>query len=234
MRTLRVLGLLALAAVPGVADAQLAARQFQVTPRGGFVRYDAASAIKNAGMVGVDAMYNLTPMFAVGAGVSVARTLTNGDDFVSQFRFGDTTFLFAVQQPISILDASVNATARFPLDRFSPFVTAGIGAYKIYMDPQQNAAPKQFSRMSMVLGGGVNVGLGRRSGLTVDLRDLIYTNYNRNRLNPTNSAALVNNRFVEDVPPPPAAKKTLHNIVFSVGFSFTPGIETDTETGAGR
>lgn len=234
MRTSTAVSLLAFVAFGETANAQTDSRQFQITPRAGYVRYDAASAIKNAGAVGVDAVYNLTPMFAVGGGILVARTTTEGSNFISQLRFGDTTFLFAVQQPLSILDAAVTATARFPVGRFSPFVTGGIGSYKIYMDPQANSAPNSFSRMSLQVGGGVNVGLGRRSGLILEVRDLIYTDFRRNRLNPNTNQALVNTRFNEDVPALSAAKTTLHNIVVSLGFSFSPGMGIEDVEGVSR
>jgi len=234
MRISLAVCLISLAGFTGAAGAQTFSRQFQVTPRGGYVRYDDASGIKDAGAVGVDAMYNFTRMFSVGGGVMVARTVTEGSNFISQLRFGDTTFLFAVQQPLSILDATVNATARFPFGRFSPFVTGGIGSYKIYMDPQANAAPRQFSRMALQIGGGLNIGLGRRSGLVLEIRDLIYTDFNRGRLNPNTRAALLNTRFNEDVPIVSTAKKSLNNLMFSLGFSFSPGAGVENSDGDNR
>ncbi len=234
MRISTAVGLISLAAVTSVAESQTFSRQFQITPRGGYIRYDDASAIKDAGAVGVDAMYNFTRMFSVGAGLMVSRTVTEGSNFISQLRFGDTTFLFAVQQPLSILDASVNATARFPVGRFSPFVTGGVGSYKIYMDPQANAAPRQFSRMAFQLGGGINIGLGRRSGLILEVRDLIYTDFDRRRLNPNTSAALLNSRFNEDVPKVSESKTSLNNLVFSLGFSFSPGAGVEGNDGDNR
>ena len=206
------------------AGAQVVARQFLVTPRGGYVTFDRASSIQGSGFVGLDAQYNITRMFAVGLTFLTSRPSTRGEDFVAALSFGDTTFLFEVQQPLTVVDVGLAATARLPMaGRFSPFLTGGVGAYTLYFDPQVVAGERRFQRMSATVGGGVNVQLGRQSGIQLDVRDMMFMNYDRSRLNPTQER-FANTRFIEDFPRPPSSKDLVHNIVFSIGFSFTPNV----------
>jgi len=224
MRFSRTLVAAALAMSASTVDAQVVARQFLVTPRGGDVKFDRASSIQGSGFVGLDAQYNINRMFGIGLSFLTSRPSTRGEDFVAALSFGDTTFLFEVQQPLTVVDIGVAATARLPMTgRFSPFVTGGVGAYTLYFDPQVVAGERRFQRMSATIGGGVNVQLGRQSGIQLDVRDLMFADYDRSRLNPT-QARFANTRFIEDFPRPPSSKDLVHNIVFSIGFSFTPNV----------
>jgi hypothetical protein len=239
MRFVFCLTLLASVALPGATDAQAVARQFTVAPRAGYIRFDRASSIENGGFVGVDAMYNVTSMFSLGASASWARANTRGEDFVAALTFGDptvgdTTFYFHVTQPLSVVTYEAVGVARLPLAaaRLTPFLMAGAGAYTVYMDPQITAGPRKMSHFGASIGGGVEMRLGQRSGLRFDVRDQIFTKFDRDRLNPTDPrfTAIA---YPEDFPVPPTAKETLHNLSFSFGFTFTPsgaGVE-ETEEG---
>jgi hypothetical protein len=229
MRFSPCLVLAATVVAAGAAGAQVRAGQTLVTPRIGAVAFDKASGIEAGGFVGVEATYALTSMFSIGAGLSVAQANTRGEDFISTLTFGDTTYLYQVTQPLSVLNAEVVGMARLPFtfaDRFSPFLTAGVGGYTLYLDPQQNAGPRRFARMSGSVGGGLNIALGRAAGIQLDVRDMIFTDYKRDRLNPT-EARFTGIRFPEDVPVPPKAKEIVHNLMFSLGFSFRPGAGAD-------
>jgi hypothetical protein len=228
MRLLPGLLLLCAAALPGAAHAQSAAQQFHVSPKAGFIRFDEASSLENAGALTVDAMYSLTSMFSLGIGLTVARPSTRGEDFVAALTFGDptkgdTTFYFNVEQPVSILDASLNGKVGLPLtvSRISPFLTGGVGYYTLYLDPQVVGGDRRFGRMSMNFGGGLDLRLAENSGIVLEVRDLIFTKYQRERLRPSDARFAVI-QFPEDFPTPPDTKETVHNIVFNIGFSFTP------------
>ena len=223
MRFLRCLPLLVAAlALPELGGAQVLARQFVVTPRGGYIAFDRASSLENAGYIGVDANYGLTSMLAIGATFAAGRAQTRGTDFIAGMPFGDTTFLVAVTQPVGVVNAGVTATLRLPFgSRLSPYATGGIGGYTLYLDPQVVGGPERFSRLSGLLGAGINFQMGQTTGIQLDLRDMIFTGYRRARLDPT-AAQFQAARFNEDLPSPPAPKSTLNNLVFSIGFSFRP------------
>jgi len=220
--------LLASAALSGAVQAQAVPRQFNFAPRAGYLKFDRASSIENGGFIGLDAVYNVTSMFSIGANASWARAETRGEDFIAALTFGDptkgdTTFYFNVTQPVSVVTYEAMAVARLPLSysRVNPFLMGGVGAYTVYMDPQVVSGPRKMSHLGFSVGGGLEMRMGQRSGLRFDVRDQIFTKYDRTRLNPTDPrfAAIA---FPEDFPRPPEAKETLHNLSFSIGFTFTP------------
>jgi hypothetical protein len=202
-------------------------RTFEITPRAGYLRFDRASSIENGGFLGLDATYRVTPMFGVTTNLVVSRAQTYGEDFLSAFRYGnpvlgDTTLILTATQPVTVVDVGIGGVAQLPgVSRLTPFVNAGVGSYTIYLDPQSNSRPSKFSRMSLSVGGGLKLALGRFGGLQLDVRDLIMTDYKRDRLNPT-EPRFANVLFLDDLPQPPAAKSTVHNIQVSLGFTFRP------------
>ena len=219
--------LLVAAAAPP-ARAQSAASRTAIIPRGGFVRYDRAASIENSGVLAVDAVYEVNEFLAIGPTLTVSRPRTRGEDFLAAFTFGDptkgdTTFIYAVTQPITLVDVGLGARLGLPVgQRFSPYLAGGVGSYTIYLDAQSNGQPSRFSRLSATVAGGVNVALGSRGGILLDVRDQILTDFQRGRLRPTDSR-FENVRFGEELPVPPGEKSTVHNLIFSIGFSFRPG-----------
>ncbi|MDQ6635077.1 MAG: outer membrane beta-barrel protein [Gemmatimonadota bacterium] len=212
--------LAAVALVAAAASAQDAPGRFAVMPRGGYLRFDRATSIEPNAALGLDAMYALTRNFSIGTGLTFSRPQTRGEDFIAQISFGDTTFLLKVTQPITIVDANVGAMLRLP-GRLTPYLLGAIGQYVMYLDPQVNSGSKKFTHTSGTLGGGFLYHVTDVTGLQLDLRDLIFTKYDRERLRPT-QARFANTRFPEDVPTLPASKATVHNLMVSLGFSFTP------------
>ena len=57
---------------------------------------------------------------------------------------------------------------------------------------------------------------------------MIFTRYRRSRLDPS-LGRNPNIYFLEDFPPPPAPKSTVHNIMFSLGFRYVPGLRATAE-----
>jgi hypothetical protein len=226
---------LLLSAVAALATATGAAAQgahpVAVTPHGGYIVFPSSSGIQNAAFIGVDAQYKLTSSLSVGATLSTSRPKTNGDDFIAALTYTDTTFLYTVVQPLNIFDAGAIATLHRSFGSLTPFVNAAVGAYKIYLDPQAVDGSKSFSRMFIGIGGGAEWEVSKSASLQFGLTDHMYQNFDRERLRPT-AARFANTRFVEDVPTAPASSKTLHNLMFSVGFSYTPSLGgTGTEGG---
>lgn len=236
VRTLNVVVATALIAAPVVLQAQQDTKQWVVTPRGGITRYAREASLKTSPFVGLDAAYYFTQMFAIGTTLSVGRSNSRGEDFVAALNFGtptagDTTQYYGVTQPVTMFDAAVNGTVRMPAGRFSPFLSGGVGVYTMYLNPQVTGSPRRLSNMSLNFGGGLDLQVGRGAGVQIALRDMILTDYDRDFLNPTD-ARFVEFRFPEDFIAPPEKKGTLHNLQFSVGFSFRPSA-AGTNTGSG-
>ena len=230
--SLRVAASLAVLAFASPAEGQARAttgRQFHVTPRGGYIAFDKASGLDNAAVIGLDAGYGITSMFTLGASASFSRPVTNGDDFLGAIYLGDTTFIYRAQQPITMANVQLAATVKLPLvSRLAPYLFGGVGGYTLYLDPQVSGRDNRVQRMSLGLGGGVEYRMSDRIGIALDVRDLIFMNYDRERLNPVNSAGRLA-RFIEDFPTPPENKKTVHNIALQLGFTFVPTLGSDEE-----
>jgi hypothetical protein len=210
-------------------------RQFVITPRGGYLHYDRASSLKPGPAIGIDAQYNFTRAFSIGTNFTFSRSNTYGEDFLATLTYGiptvgDTTFIFGVRQPISIVDAQVAAMLHAPsYGRFSPFFLGGGGVYVMYLDPDANRGTKRIARPSLSGGAGVDVRLSRIAGIRLDVRDQVFLNYDREKLRPTD-ARFRNTRVLEGYPVPPAPKSTVNNIMVSLGFTFTPR-GSDEQTG---
>jgi hypothetical protein len=134
---------------------------------------------------------------------------------------GDTTLFFRASQPVNILNGALALTAQMPVARLRPYLTGGIGVYSVYLDPQVMRGASRFARMSGMLGGGIDFRLTESSGLRLDVRDVIFTNFDRERLRPASASFRAVTR-PEDLPAAPEAKDVLHNLAFSIGFSYTP------------
>jgi hypothetical protein len=220
-------------AVPMSAHAQLATQQFSVTPRGGYMTFDDASGIDNAPYIGIDAQYALSPYFSLGTGLTVSRPQTIGDFFISQLTFGDTTFYLAAEQPLMMYDIGLSAQARYPGELFTPFLTGGVGYYLMDLDPQVETRPDRTGGISGQIGGGLHIRLGEQVGVQFEVRDMIFTGFERDELNPV-AANFANSRYPEDFAPPPAAKETVHNLMFGIGFSFVPRGRRVADAGEGN
>lgn len=217
----RSLTLCALLLGASAASAQVTPRRFAVIPRGGYVQFDDASGLQGAGVIGVDALYAINRFFQIGTGLSAGRPSTRGEDFIASLTFGDTTLLVQVTQPVTLIDVNLAATLRWPGDRFSPYLLGSVGSYLMYLDQQVVGGNNKIAKLSGTVGLGFNYRVAQGTGIQIDVRDLIFTDYDRDRLNPT-AVRFANLRFPEDVPRPPTEKSTLHNLMFSLGFSFTP------------
>jgi hypothetical protein len=222
MRLIRCLPVIATLAFASVGGAQIRAHEFTVSPRGGYLAFDRASSIKNAPSIGLSADYNITPALGLGVALLASRPNTRGEDFVNAFKYGDSvTYLFQITQPLSVTDVSLNATVRAPLTRIQPYLSGGVGAYTIYLDPQASNGPSRFSRLSGNIGVGVNLRLSDRAGVLLESRGLMFTNYKRSRLNPSR-LGFADVRYVGDYPAPPKEKSTIRSYAFNLGFSFVP------------
>lgn len=220
---------------PLAAPARDFVRQFVITPRGGYIRFDRASSLRAGPSIGIDAQYNFSRLFSLGTNFTFARANTRGEDFLTTLTYGlsstgDTTFVFGVQQPVSIVDAQLATMLHVPAyGRFSPFVTGGGGVYILYLDPDANRGSTRIVRPALSVGAGVDVRLSRVAGIRLDVRDQIFTRYDRDRLRPSDSR-FQNPRVLEGFALPPESKRTVNNIMVNLGFTFTPR-GSDEQTG---
>lgn len=228
---MRLLPSLALIAGLGLAgrDAMAQATQSPVTivPRGGYLAFSKATSLKNTGFVGLETLYNPTRWLSVGPSLTISRGQTNAADFPAALQAGDTTYLFQAGQGITLFDAGLAAHARLPeISRFAPYVMGGVGYYTLYLDPQTNNAEKSYGRASFQLGGGADVRVTGRSGIRIELRDLMFSNYDRDKLNPVDSRFNGYTRFSSAFPAREASTKgaTYHNLQVAIGFTFRPTI----------
>ena len=212
---------------PAVAPTPMR-QQFSVTPRAGYIAFDEASGIGNAAALGLDAAYQFTNMFGVSLAATFSRPVTRGDDFIGAMYIGDTTFLYRAEQPITVADINLGATVRMPFGAFVPYLRGGVGGYTLYLDPQASGPSNRVQKMSVSVGGGLGYQFNDRVGVALDVRDMIFMNFDRDRLNPLNAASR-ETRFIEDFPTPPTEKKTVHNLALQLGFTFFPSAGADEE-----
>ena len=222
-------------AAPVQAPTRDYVRQFVITPRGGYIAFDRATSLEAGAAIGVDAHYTFTPSFSLGTNFTFARANTRGEDFLTALTYGlvatgDTTFIFGVRQPVSVVDAQVAAVLRIPsYGRISPFLTGGGGIYVLYLDPEANIGSTRIVKPAAMGGAGVDVRLSNTAGIRLDVRDMVFFKYDRERLRPSDER-FRNPRILEGLALPPTPKKTINNFMFSLGFTFTPQA-TDERTG---
>jgi hypothetical protein len=193
-------------------EAQVDMHRFTVTPTASFYRPERATSINSGGALGLDALYRLTTFFGVGTTFSYARAQTHGEDFLARLTYGQ----------VSAADTAA------VLSRVLPYATGGVGAYGIYLDPQANRGLSHFGALAYNYGAGVNLRFSERGGVRLDVRNVVYTNYRRGRLNP-GDGRFVNYQFPAEFQTAPAAKSTVNNLMLSLGFSYTPGAVTSAE-----
>jgi hypothetical protein len=218
-------GALALASV-ATAEAQVVPHRFQIGPRLAWLNYASQSGLKKSGLVGLDATYFLSPRLGLGFSVDFTRPQTDGRYHPEEFTFGDTTLIFQATYPISIVQYQLMGMATLGSGSFSPYLTAGLGQYSMFVDPQSAVAPRTVTHVMMTLGGGVNMRLGSIGGLRFEVRDVMYTGYDLNEINTVNSR-FNPRRFpdVAQVPNDRCYRETcrLNNLQFALGFTFVPG-----------
>lgn len=230
-KALRRLALGVLCASVGVARAAEAqvARQFEVTPRVGWMIFDNASALEDAPMLGIDATYFFGASgLGLGFYADIARPDTKGDFFTPiRLDFGPESELRFVGVRTTLVHAGLQGVYRFPMaGRISPMLAAGAGLHRTYADPQQQESFDAFTEFSFNFGGGLDLRVSERAGFRVEIRDLVYPNWEREKLNVVDPA-LRDDRFPEQhrTPPSPECSMqscTMHNIRLSLLFVFVP------------
>ena len=223
--------------------------RWNVTPHIGLVLWDNASAIQdpvlssgdcdlpelnqecakltNNLMAGISALYWVQEKIAVGLTFDVARPISNGAYFTPAVMevAGEQSLSF-VNQRLTVLQYAVAAEFAPSIARLSPFVNGSIGGYTVYPEAGKTdfAAVSGFETFTDIMfsvGVGLDYALGESGGIRLELRDMIYTGWEREKLNPVRpefQTAL----FPDIAPVPPDESSSLNNFRLSLGFNFVP------------
>ena len=209
------MGFAALAASP------LAAQDFEIGPRLGYVKWKEVTGLENSAMLGLDATYRISRWLGLGVRLDVARPGTDGQYFAAEMPFGDTTLVFSVQQPVTVLQ--YGAQALFETGgSLGLFAKGGVGGYSVRLDPQSARGRVSVSDLGFSIGGGVRLRTGSGTSVVFEVQDLIYTDFSRQALNPV-EPRFYPVRFPDVVPVQPDFQGTAHNIYAAITFLFTPG-----------
>jgi hypothetical protein len=135
--------------------------------------------------------------------------------------FGDTTLIFAVQQPVTVLQYGVQGVFRIG-GNIGFFAKGGAGGRTITLDPQSARGRVSTTDWAFNVGAGVRVNSGGGTSILLEVQDLIYPNFARGDLNPV-EPRFQPIRFPDVVPYQEDFEGTAHNIFASIAFIFTPG-----------
>lgn len=230
MRTLPVWLACASLAWATAAPAQVAGR-YQVSAMGAWTQWDESSGLEDAVAGGIDARYFLTGNLGAGFYFQASRPNTDGTFFpLVRLDFGDTVLVYTVAQQVGSFDLGVQAFYRVVIgSRLAVVGFGGGGIYAFSVDPQQADFPRRpgtfdrfFYEPEYTFGGSLDIALGQNAGFRVEVRDLVYADFDRDRFN------LSDPLFREEnLPHPrlelPEKKDTIHNLRYTVGFTFVPG-----------
>ncbi len=215
-------------------------RSWRVVPSFGAFLYDEASALEDAPFFGGELSFPVSEFISLGTSITFARPQVDGSQFpLVLFQVSnDSLVLFEVGQQVTQLSYAALASVGTDFGRVRVYGQGGIGGYTLFLDPQSNTslaklgAEDNMSGLLIPVGGGIVFDVGSRAGIRIDVRDEIYTSYDRDRLNPAEP------RFFNDCtdhfqgllvcfpelnPDATEASETLHNIRLTLGFEFTPG-----------
>ena len=196
-------------------------RPFVVTPYLGWQAFDEASALRGNAAFGLDLAYRLSANLGIALSGGAVRPETDGEFFPLVRLGGDSSRYYRVSQRVTEYTYGVAAIGMVPMGRLTPYAIGGVGRYLFTMNPQATGATSRFGGPMFMVGGGVNMPLGARTGVTLDLRDVIFGSFERERLDATDP--LFRDTRFDPVPAgKPEPKSTLHNIRLSIGVSFVP------------
>lgn len=229
-----------LAHTPVTAQEAPDERLWRVIPSFGAFIYDEASALEDAPFFGGEVLFPVQEFVSLGAAITFARPQVDGSNFpLALFQVAnDSLLLFEVGQQVTHISYAGIVSVGTDFGRVGLYGQSGVGGYTLFFDPQSNQSLRkvggddQMSGLLIPVGAGVTFEVGSRAGIRLDVRDEIFTDFDRDKLNP------VEPRFFNDCtdhfqellvcfpelnPTPTEASSTIHNIRVTLGFEFTPG-----------
>ena len=233
MRVLNWLALAGLAvAVPSTVHAQSEQGAWSVEVSAGTQMYAVSSSLLSSPMLALEALYQVTPRIAVGPAIQFHRADTDGSFYVAAVDFGaDSTRIYEVGQSLSALHYGFNAhVSVMQGGSLDPYVVLGAGGATLYLDTQANDNFRRVTHQMVQGGAGVRYVVNESAGIQLDVRDVIYMNFDRDVLNPVqerlrNCKSDGACRFPEaertDIPD---KQDMIHNIRLSIGLTYVPGL----------
>jgi opacity protein-like surface antigen len=226
--------LFAALAVPMAAVGQQQQGSWSVDVVTGLQNYDAASGMNGGAFLGAAAMYSITDRIAVGPSLQYTRHTSDESFFTGVLDFGaDSARVYQVGQTLNTLNYTLDGRFDFlPANDFNPYVMAGIGGYTTYLETQPNDGFGRLTDLMFQFGGGIRWSVSPGAGVAIDLRDVVYNNWDREQLNPIRpehrNCSVPGDpssqcRFPLAEAETPSAKSTIHNLRFAIGLTFIPG-----------
>lgn len=206
-----------------VRERPSAPARFMVTPYVGLDIHDRSSALRrSSGTAALDVLYRIDRIFSLGVSGSVGRPRTDGTYFpLVRINAGDTSLYNRVSQRMTQYTYGIQGQATLRIRGASPYVSAGLGRYTFTLDPQAVGTTERYSGPLFSIGTGINVPVGSRSGISIDLRDVILSSFERDRLDATDPF-LRDARFDAVAAGKPDARSLVHTLRLSIGVSFVP------------
>ena len=90
------------------------------------------------------------------------------------------------------------------------------------LDPEQNRSEEKRDGYSLNLGVGATYAIAGGAGIVLEIRDVALFEYDRDWFD-LSDPLLAEPRVPEPAGEPPAKQSTIHNLRFSVGFTYVPG-----------
>lgn len=218
-----LVGLALLAFVAADAQAQVAARQFQIDAFGGWQIFAGGSGLTDGPSLGADATYFITSSIGVGLNMDLTFTEVDGSMFpVASLGWVDSTTLHTVNQPVDVWTYGAHAKLTLPDRRLAPYVVAGAGGYTLFLDPQQNDDVSTASGVLIRLGLGIDFAVSRALGINLSVTDNYFPDWDPQDLYPVRDN-FQNTRFPELNPDPNELDDSVHNFRFMAGVTIVPG-----------
>jgi len=208
--------------------------KWRVTPSVAMMRFDRTTSLSSTASglstklwpwAGLDAMYRVRSSLQLGLYVGGSRVTTSPDYFkYALFRSGSNYELWAVSQRVTVFNYGIGAELALPVGgALDPYIKGGFGRHTLYPDVQKSNSVHSFSGAEFALGGGVRYGLKSGVALRLDITDFMWSNFDRELLDPV-APAFQNNTFPLSNPdgvlwPKPSLT---HNLRLALGFAFTP------------
>ncbi len=228
------LGVFAVLAMPALAFGQQQKGAWAVDVNAGMQGYDSSSGLNNGAFVGAAALYQVSNRFAVGPNLQYTRSESDASFFTGVLDFGaDSARVYNVGQTVNTLHYAMDV--RFdimPEKTVDPYVLAGAGGYTMYLETQPNDVQQRVTDWMFEFGGGIRWNISDGAGVAIDIRDVMYLNWDRSVLNPIREVhwnctvpgdPASGCRFPDAETATPDAKSTIHNFRFAIGLTFIPG-----------
>lgn len=220
-RILVGLALLALAA-PN-AEAQVAARQFQIAAYGGWHMYAEGSGLEGGPSLGGDATYYILPSVGIGLNMDLTFSEVDGSKFpVAALNWQDSTTLHVINQPVDVWTYGAHVKLQLPERRIAPYALLGAGGYTLFLDPQQNDDVATENGFMVKLGVGADFAVSERLGVNLSITDNFFPNWNPDALFPVREQNQ-NTNFPDLNPDPGELDDSVHNLRFVAGVTIVPG-----------